>query len=217
MFKKEAEMPEQAAAGIGAVNSTAGSVTTGGSVDAVEGTFDPRKMTLSQDYTSMVGVNKEASRVPIQRPPAQAFFVPHPDPAWQIQIAALELKEEREVYVVAPSLIEELTGEWVAKVLVPCVTRQGGLYLWPIRLPGEDGRIDSWNESALRIAREYAGRWVRLHPNRELGAYDVITPISVFDPPKWPENPDELLRKGFRDRVIDKVDHPVIKRLRGVA
>jgi hypothetical protein len=50
-----------------------------------------------------------------------------------------------------------------------------------------------------------------------LGAYDVITPISVFDPPKWPENPDELLRKGFRDRVIDKVDHPVIKRLRGVA
>jgi hypothetical protein len=210
-------MPEQAAAVVGAVNSTAGSVTTGGSVGAVEEAFDPRKLTLNQNFTELVGVNKETLRVPIQRPPAQAFFVPHPDPAWQIQIAALELKEDREVYVVAPALIEELAGEWVAKVLVPCITRQGGLYLWPIRLPGEDGRIDSWNESALRIAKEFGGKWVRLHPNRELGSYDLITPISEFPAPKWPENPEELLRKGFRDRVIDRLDHPVIKRLRGVA
>ena len=34
--------------------------------------------------------------------------------------------------------------------------------------------------------------------------------------PAWPEVPfKELLRIGFRDRLVDNVDHPVLKRLRG--
>ena len=36
--------------------------------------------------------------------------------------------------------------------------------------------------------------------------------------PEWPTlSFQELLRIAFRDRLIDRLDHPVIKRLRGLA
>ena len=188
---------------------------TGESTPA-EADFDPRSLTLSQNFVAMVGVKKETMRVAISKPPPQLFFATHADPSWRIQIAALELKEDRETFVVAPGLVEELSGEWAPKVLVPCQTRQGGFYLWPIRLPGTDGRIDSWNESAHQIVADFAGQWIRLHSNREAGAYDVVTPVSPFPPPVWPESAEGLLKKAFRDRVIESLDHPVVKRLRGL-
>ncbi len=188
-----------------------------GQMAAVGQEFDPRALALSQDFAGMVGVKKEQSRVAIQKPPTQSFFYPHPDPLRRIEVAALVLKEDRETYVVVPSLCDELNGEWVAKVLVPCQTRQGGFYLWPIRRPGTDGRIDTWNESALEIADTYAGQWIRIMPNKELGAYDVIRPITQFPPPEWPESMDDLLKKAFHGRIIDRLDHPVVRQLRGIA
>ena len=190
--------------------------TPGEKGPAAEDKFDPRRLTLNQSFVDMVGVKKETLRVPLMRPPPQAFFFPHPDPAWRIQVAALEIKGEGETYIVSPAMLDELIGEWVGKTLVACQTRQGGLYLWPIRLPGADGRIDSWNESALHIVSNYGGRWIRVMANREIGAYDVVQPISPFPAPAWLGTPDELLRKAFRDRVIDSVDHPVVRRLRGL-
>lgn len=188
-----------------------------GQMAAVGQEFDPRALALSQNFAALVGVKKELSRVAIQRPPDQSFFCPHSDPCRRIEVAALVVKEDRETYVVVPALCDELQGEWAAKILVPCQTRQGGFYFWPIRLPGADGRIDTWNESALQIADKYAGQWVRVTANKELGAYDVIRPITPFPPPDWPEPMDDLLAKAFSGRIIDRLDHPVVKRLRGVA
>ncbi len=194
-----------------------GTGTANGSATSTHETFDPRTLTLNQDFIQMVGVKKETLRVPIQRPPKQAFFMIHPDPNWRIQVAALKTEEDNETYIVDRALVDDLYGEWVAKVLATCQTKQGGLYLWPVKLPGADGRIDSWNESALHILNEYAGRWIRVTANRELGAYDVVEPITLLAPPEWPASSDDLLRKAFRDRVIDRVDHPVINMLRGIA
>lgn len=199
------------------VASATQSETKNGALADTNDTFDPRKLTLNQSYTDMVGVRKETLRVPIQRPPKQSFFMPHPDPDWRIQIAALELKEERETYILDPSVVEELTGEWVAKVLIPCQTKQGGLYLWPIRLPGSDGRSNSWSESAQHIANQYAGRWIRVTANMEVGAYDVVIPIVDPPSPTWPQSPDDILSKAFRGRVIDSLDHAVVRQLRGCA
>lgn len=179
--------------------------------------FDPRSLALNQNFTEMVGVKKEQSRVAIQRPPGQSFFYPHPDPRSRIEIAALVHNEDRETYLVAPSMWDELRGEWVPKLLVPCQTRQGAFYLWPIRLPGPDGRLDTWNESAMHIVNTYAGQWIRVTPNHDVGAYDVMRPVALFPAPEWPETTESLLQKAFRGRIIDRLDHPVINRLRGLA
>jgi hypothetical protein len=49
-----------------------------------------------------------------------------------------------------------------------------------------------------------------------LGAYEVYTATGELSEPEWPKlTLKELLRIAFRDRFIEDVSHPVIKRLRG--
>jgi hypothetical protein len=51
-----------------------------------------------------------------------------------------------------------------------------------------------------------------------LGAYEMFVAESAMSEPTWPEvTYQELIRLAFRDRLITTLDHPVIKRLRGLA
>jgi hypothetical protein len=49
------------------------------------------------------------------------------------------------------------------------------------------------------------------------GGYDVYVAIGEGLPePVFPEKPlADLLRLGFKDRIIDRVDHRVVQQLRG--
>ena len=52
----------------------------------------------------------------------------------------------------------------------------------------------------------------------DLGAYEMYEAGSLMADPVWPEiSFQEILRIAFRDRIIDRIDHPVVKRLRGEA
>ena len=51
-----------------------------------------------------------------------------------------------------------------------------------------------------------------------LGAYETFQAASIMAEPKWPEQDYwDLIKIAFRDRLIDRIDHPVLKRLRGEA
>jgi hypothetical protein len=59
---------------------------------------------------------------------------------------------------------------------------------------------------------------VRVKANINLGAYEMSAAQSVMSEPEWPEvSFQEIIRLAFRDRLITSVDHPVIKRLRGLS
>ena len=61
-------------------------------------------------------------------------------------------------------------------------------------------------------------QWVRVKANMALGAYEMSVAESVMTEPMWPDaSYQELIKLGFRDRLITTMDHPVIKRLRGLA
>ncbi len=48
------------------------------------------------------------------------------------------------------------------------------------------------------------------------GAYDVWQTEGPLPEPQWPETSfKDSLRTAFKDRLIDTLDHPVLKRLRG--
>ena len=177
--------------------------------------LDLKSLALSQDFSSMASVKKAILKVPINKPDAQTWFWVNPDPDWQMILPVIDLKEDREHYIVPPAMRDELLGEWVPKLLVGVITKQGTVMLWPIRMPGSDGKIDTWNESALEIVRSYAGRWIRLQSNRESKSYDVIQPIGEIPPPEWPADPKALLQIAFRGRIITSADHPIVKQLRG--
>jgi hypothetical protein len=178
--------------------------------------FDPANLRLSQNFGASAGVKKLTTTIPVRKPGKQDFVRVHPDPAYQIETAVLEFKEERETYLVAPELWDELPGELTPKALFTTINRQKVVSLWPIKLPEEDGRINSWSESAMDAATLGQKQWVRVSANMGLGAYDVYEATGEIPEPEWPElDLGQILEIAFKGRFIKDSNHPALKRLRG--
>jgi hypothetical protein len=178
--------------------------------------FDPQKLRLSQNYGASAGVKKLTTTIPVRKPGKQDYVRVHPDPDYRIETAVLEIKEEQETFLVAQELWDELPRELTPKVLFTTINRQQVTSLWPIRLPGDDGRIDTWNGSAMEAATFAQKQWVRICSNKSLGAYDVYQATGEIPEPEWPElDLGQILEIAFKGRFINDFDHPVLKRLRG--
>jgi hypothetical protein len=123
--------------------------------------FDPAALRLSDAGMAGLGVKKALLSVPVRKPDRSWFVRTHPDPAYRLQTAVVELKEERggETYLVAPHLWPALAGEstFAPRALFTAVNRQGVPFLWPVRLPAADGRLDEWSRT---------GRGPRVRPRR---------------------------------------------------
>jgi hypothetical protein len=132
--------------------NSSGDTNANQSTNGGQDPFDPSYLRLSQNFAEMAGVRKLLTTVPVRRPHKQEFIRVHADDTYRLETPVLELKEDRETYLVSPDLWPELPGELTPKVLYTTINRQGVLTLWPIRLPGEDGRVDQWNASALEAA-----------------------------------------------------------------
>lgn len=178
--------------------------------------FDPTRLRLSQDFENKIGVKKALLTVPTRKPDRQWFVRVHPSADWRLDTAVLELKEERETYLVEPALWGELPGEVVPKLLFTAVNRQGVVFVWPVRLQGSDGKWDEWNRSAMEAAQMATKGWIRIAANMSLGAYEVFEATAELPEPEWPDiGFDQLLKIAFKDRFIRDLDHPVVRRLRG--
>ena len=180
------------------------------------GTIDLERLKLSQNFAANVGVKKALTMVPVRKPNRQEFIRVNPNDAYHYSTGILELKEERESYLVDPDLCPELPGEIVPKILLTTINKQGVLTIWPIRLPGEDGRIDNWNQSAMEAAQLAQSQWVRVAANMSLGGYETFIATGDLPEPEWPDKSmQEIMDIAFKDRYINAIDHPVIRRLRG--
>jgi hypothetical protein len=180
--------------------------------------FDPERLKLSQDFASSVGVKKELLTIPARKPSKEWFVRAHPDPKMRLETGVIELKEDREIFIVDPSLWSVLSKEstFSPRLFVTAVNRQGVLFLWPIRLPGADGKLDEWSKSSLEAVNIAQEQWVRVAANMSLGAYEVFTAPGALSEPEWPEKSlRDLLSISFKDRLIDSLDHTVLKKLRG--
>jgi len=178
--------------------------------------FDPTNLRLSQSFVETAGVKKLLTTIPVRKPSRQEFVRVHPSAEYRENFPIIELKDEREEYIVTASLVPELIGEFVIKTLYLAINRQGTLFFWPVRLPGPDGKDMNWWKSAREAAVLAMKDWVRIKANMNLGAYDIFQPDGVIPDPEWPQRGFwELIKIAFRDHLIDRIDHPVIKRLRG--
>ncbi len=180
--------------------------------------FDPASLRLTQDFSATVGVKKALLTVPVRKPDKSWFVQVHPDPAYRLQTAVVELKDDRsEIYLVAPSLWPELAAEstFKPKLLATAVNRQGVLFLWDCNLPRSDGRADEWSRTALQAVEMATKGWVRVVANMSLGGYEVYTASGELGAPEFPDlQMRELLRIAFQDRFIKDRSHPVLRRLR---
>lgn len=180
--------------------------------------FDPDSLRLPQDFGASLGVKKVLTTVPARKPDKTWWVRVHSSEKYALQTACIELKEDRELYLVAPSLWQSLAGEstFSPRAFFTAINRQGVLFLWQARLPGVDGKLDSWSQSALEAAQKAKKGWVRVAANMSLGAYDVWETTAELSEPEWPEMPfRELLAISFKGKVIDSWDHAVLRKLHG--
>ena len=179
--------------------------------------FDPASLRLDQSFADGAGVKKLITTVPVRKPNRQDFVRVHPDPAFRLTPAAIiELRDDRETYLVLPLMAAELAGEIAVATLFLTINRQGVVHLWPVKLPGPDGKHNEWHRSAAEAADVAMKRWVRVTANMSLGAYEVYEAQANIPDPTWPDlSLSEILKIAFRDRIVDRADHPLVKQLRG--
>jgi hypothetical protein len=187
------------------------------SVDKAPDRFDLANLRLAQNYDETAGVKKLLLTVPVRKPPKQEFVRVHPGEDYRADVLMIELKEDRESYLVCRNMMDELATEAEPFTLFTAINRQGVVFLWPVRLPAPDGKVNEWHRSLREAAGTAVGKWTRVKANMSLGAYESRVAESVIADPIWPvASFQELIRIGFRDRAIDVVTHPVVRRLRGL-
>jgi hypothetical protein len=131
-------------------------------------------------------------------------------------VAIIELRDDRETFLVLPTIARDIPHECIMTTMYAAITRGGVAFLWPVRLPGADGRQLEWHRSAAEAAEMAMKEWVRVKANMQLGAYEVWGASATIPGPTWPElTYQQMLAIAFKGRLVDSLDHPVLKRLRG--
>ena len=180
--------------------------------------FDLASLRLNPSFLETAGVKKLITTVPSHKPNPQDFVRVRTEPEFRENLATIELKDEREDYIVRPELLPDLSNEVSYVTLFTAISRQGVIFLWPVKLTAPDSKRNDWARSAREAAEMAMTRWIRLKANISLGAYEIHVAESEMADPVWPDlSFTELLRIAYRDRMITSLDHPVVKRLRGQA
>ena len=179
--------------------------------------FDPANLRIDQEYLKQGAAKKLLTTVPVKKPNKQDFIRVHPSSDYRTNTALIELREERETYIVHPAYVQRLDPSlWSLYTLYLTINRQKTVFLWPVKLPGPDGRLTNWHISAIEAAERAMKDWIRVAANMALGAYETSVAENQYVEPEWPELPfRELLKMGFKGRLIDGPDHPVMQKLRG--
>ena len=159
-------------------------------------------------------LEKPLTMVPVRKPSRESFIRTHPD-HW-INSMVLELKDENTTLVEATRLQPVLAGESCISLrrLQLAVTANGVAFIWPLRLPNGN-RQDTWATTALDAAAMAQEKWVRVSSNMSLGGYQIAVAKTEMEP-KWPkESFNDIMRIAFNGSLIESLDHPVLRQLRG--
>jgi hypothetical protein len=180
--------------------------------------FDLPGMALSQDYLKAGSVRKLPPPISIGKP-RDTYFRIHPE--FRQTYGVIEVKAVGKVgtesYVVMPQMQASLEGEFKHKVLLVGMTRQGGLFVWPLSPQQEGERNNDWVRTAWEGVEQAVGEWVRLKSNMDLLFYEVSVAEADFGEPNWPDQTySQILQRAFKtEGLIGSPDHPVAMRLRG--
>ena len=72
--------------------------------------FDPANLRLNQSFAETVPVKKLLTTVPVRKPSPQDFVRVHPAPEFRDTFPIIEIKDEREEYIVTAGLVPELAA-----------------------------------------------------------------------------------------------------------
>src|SRR6516165_12673508 len=91
--------------------------------------FDIPSLRLNPSFIETAGVRKLLTTVPVRKPGKQDFIRVRPEPEYRENFAMIELKDDREEYLVRPEVLQELAGEVLFKTVFSAINGQGVVFL----------------------------------------------------------------------------------------
>ncbi len=171
-----------------------------------------------QDFL-LGGTEQLINDLPVRRPHKNWFVRVHPDPELTTTIWILEDDRDSTEYLVLKGPLGELRDYAKRKQLLVGQNDSGNLFVWLVGRPVD--MENDWNTSALAIANIARERWIQCKANRQMGRYQAHEPRSAsFPEPDWPDavsDLGEVLNLAFGEHVIADLEHPVAKRVLGIA
>jgi hypothetical protein len=179
--------------------------------------FDPES--LRTGALGDVEVEPVLMTVPVRSPKRNEFFRVHPDPNYTVDAVLLERDNgiDKESFIVTPELQNLVQSELRQSRLFTAITKRGTVFLWPVKLP-RDGHDNTQRiaDANLGIAEEAKSLWVKREWDRELGAHKMSRAKGELGDPQWPDKSfRDLIAIAYRNNLIDRADHPVIRELAG--
>jgi hypothetical protein len=171
---------------------------------------------------AMTDVNVETvlTAVPVRKPKRTEFVRVHPGADYMVPCMLVMERDtgmDTESYLVTPP-VQHLVSEELKQVrLYTAITKRGTVFLWPIKLPGDNNdRIRRISDTAIQCAEQAKTLWVKVCWDRDLGGYGMQRAKGDLGEPQWPDKSmRDLLELGFRNYLVDRPDHPVIREFAG--
>jgi hypothetical protein len=176
--------------------------------------MDPASHKVSQpDYDT-----EDMPVTSVRKPKPREYFRSHPDPTYRRDVELFEHKgKETELYLVHRKVARLFDEELIPVRLVTSINKVGSVFLCPIRIWDDDNvRLYRLFTSAMKIVERSETEWIRRKYSHEEGGYAGKPALGDLGDPVWPDTTfNDLFRIAFEGRVIDDIDHPVLKELRG--
>ena len=184
--------------------------------------FDPFDLQALREAPILAKVKPRRLHIPVRRRPNRHDFVrTHPNPEYRINLPIFRGRsdgDDEEMYYVVPAMVAEMPNECQPYTAFTAVNLRGSVFLWLVPFPPDDRQPNAWLVTNRECAEAAINKWVRVASNRDDGCYHAIEyegpPVEPMFPP---ETFRELLMLGFKNRVVDRPDHPIILKLRGLA
>jgi hypothetical protein len=184
--------------------------------------FAPENIKLSQEVLDQAMTTELLTTIPVARPSEQTFVRVHPDEAYHFTAALITHQDERNTrYLIHPIFLPHVGNiKYHLERLYLYTTRQGGLNLWPVKLP-KDQRENTWLESQMAAIEAATDYWVCVTSNMHRKMYVTDKARGIFPQPNWDallqgKTIFQLLAIAFKERLILSEEHPLIQKLIGL-
>jgi hypothetical protein len=173
--------------------------------------MDLAKSLLSPMDAGLEETRDEIVGLPVGKPNKTQFFRIHPSLFSDVYLLKVQGATGEVLYAVVPGMVQHLdnVGRYT---LFLGVHRDRTSFLWPISATSPDG----YSRTARQIAISAQDVWCRLVSERATSQYIKRVAPQCKDEPVWPKDKTfvDLLVLAFgEDRIIDSLDHPIVKEM----
>lgn len=181
--------------------------------------FNVDDLVVTQEYVQCCGPKQQLT-IPKRKPDQKSFLRICPNPEYQMTFSVVEFKDDNEIYIVHKSMahLPILRTESYLTTLYVGMTKQGALFVWSVRLPDQEGKQMACHKAGHEAAKKCMASWHRIVWDKETKSYNTIPALNNTDfiEPVWNVPYMDILRTAFGEEgIIDRPDHPAIKKLLG--